>query len=316
MISFDILFNKSSNEGIRFFILDTRGVGHKYDDQDFLKYSWSPKQYNRVRPGDVFIYRRPNSKSQKESFYFFGAGIIGQINPIDTNIVQAKILDPVIFDHYLYPIDLFSFKWTFKSKKRDDWQYFFNQYGMMEIHRDDFLGLLKLQANTQQEIETLYEEIDKEIEVNLYQQIHQQNFRVENKYLNQKIRGSAQAIFAKEVKGNYLNKCCITGISTQRLLIASHIVPWSVDEDNRLNPANGLCLSPLFDRAFDLGLITVNADKKIIISTSIQKDKALFEYFKDFAGKKIYTHVSIPPKAEFLSWHQQNVFDKLQLQKS
>ena len=49
------LYKQSILKDTRFFILDTRGVGHKYDDEDFKKYSWSPKQYNRVRTGDLFI---------------------------------------------------------------------------------------------------------------------------------------------------------------------------------------------------------------------------------------------------------------------
>jgi putative restriction endonuclease len=310
MNSFDTLINKSNQPGVKFFILDTKGVGHKYDDQDFLKYSWSPKRYNLVKSGDVFIYRRPNTKSQRESFYFFGAGIIGSINNITSELVQAEIINPVIFDNYLYPIDLINFKWAFKQKKRDDWQHFFNQYGMMQIDRLDFIGLIQMQFNSIKNIMDAYEEIDKDLEVSLYKQIHQENYKVEDKLITQKVRGSAQAIFAKEVKGNYLNRCCITGINTKRLLIASHIIPWSEDSNNRLNPANGLCLSPLFDKAFDLGLITINPEKKIIISKSIQKDKYLNDYFNHFEGNKIFSSVAIPPKPEFLKWHNEHVFEK------
>lgn len=42
------------------------------------------------------------------------------------------------------------------------------------------------------------------------------------------------------------------------LLNASHIIPWSVDVQNRLNPRNGLCLNAILDRAFDRGLMTIN----------------------------------------------------------
>jgi len=38
------------------------------------------------------------------------------------------------------------------------------------------------------------------------------------------------------------------------LLVASHIVPWRSDPGNRLNPKNGLCLSAIHDRAFDLSM--------------------------------------------------------------
>ena len=304
----DHLYKQSIQKDTRFFILDTRGVGHKYDDEDFKKYSWSPKQYNRVRSGDLFIYRRPNTKSQKESFYFFGAGIIGPIQKINENIVQATIINPLIFNNYLQPIELINFKWTFKQKTRDDWQYFFNQYGMMEIAQVDFINLLKLQYSYKPQLQNIYEEIDQQLEVNFYQQMHQMNFKVEDKVMTQKVRGSAQSIFAKEVKGNYFHKCCITGINTKELLIASHIVPWSKDENNRLNPANGLCLSPLFDKAFDLGLLTVKTDYRVEVSNLIKKDKVLFDYFFNYIGKKINSNVRIPADLGFLNWHNKNIF--------
>ena len=34
-------------------------------------------------------------------------------------------------------------------------------------------------------------------------------------------------------------------------LVASHIFPWEIDENNCLNPLNGLCLNSIHDRAFD-----------------------------------------------------------------
>lgn len=63
--------------------------------------------------------------------------------------------------------------------------------------------------------------------------------------------------FRKMILESYGNRCCISGIAHQKLIVASHIVPWAEDEKNRLNPRNGLCLSALHDRAFDQGLITV-----------------------------------------------------------
>ena len=68
-----------------------------------------------------------------------------------------------------------------------------------------------------------------------------------------------QSIFRSIILATYNNCCCITGIENSELLIASHIVPWSKDEKNRLNPMNGLCLNALHDKAFDIGLITISA---------------------------------------------------------
>src|SRR5690606_3656303 len=49
-----------------------------------------------------------------------------------------------------------------------------------------------------------------------------------------------QGFFRTTVLTSYLNSCCITGINIPDLLIASHIIPWSKDEKNRVNPCNGL----------------------------------------------------------------------------
>jgi putative restriction endonuclease len=41
------------------------------------------------------------------------------------------------------------------------------------------------------------------------------------------------------ILANYSTKCAITGIDIPELL-ASHIVPWSINENERLNPENGI----------------------------------------------------------------------------
>lgn len=60
------------------------------------------------------------------------------------------------------------------------------------------------------------------------------------------------------ILNNYNTTCAITRINDTILLIASHIIPWADREDTRLNPENGICLSPLYDKAFDQGLISIN----------------------------------------------------------
>jgi hypothetical protein len=49
-----------------------------------------------------------------------------------------------------------------------------------------------------------------------------------------------QRLFRRAVLASYEERCCITGLGEPGLLVASHIVPWSVDSQNRLNPSNGL----------------------------------------------------------------------------
>ena len=60
-----------------------------------------------------------------------------------------------------------------------------------------------------------------------------------------------QSFFRQTVLSANNFTCCITGIDMPELLIASHIMPWSMAAKNRLNPRNGLCLNALHDKAFD-----------------------------------------------------------------
>ena len=71
----------------------------------------------------------------------------------------------------------------------------------------------------------------------------------------------------------YSGKCIITGLAIPEVLIASHIKPWAVsDNDARVSVDNGLLLSAPFARLFDNGLISFTADGEIMISCFIKPD--------------------------------------------
>lgn len=61
--------------------------------------------------------------------------------------------------------------------------------------------------------------------------------------------------------------CAVTGFSDSSLLVASHIKPWKKSTNSeRLDPWNGLLLSPNLDKAFDKGFITFEANGSILLS--------------------------------------------------
>jgi hypothetical protein len=64
--------------------------------------------------------------------------------------------------------------------------------------------------------------------------------------------------------------CGVTDLDLPLLLRASHIKPWR-DSDNRerLDPYNGLLLSPSFDAVFDVGLITFADDGRAVLSAEL-----------------------------------------------
>lgn len=122
-----------------------------------------------------------------------------------------------------------------------------------------------------------------------------------------------QSFFRSTILASYNNACCVTGISITDVLIASHIIPWSKDEKNRLNPENGLCLNSFHDKAFDHGLITVDTEYNIRISKSVEKFKDntnIQKFFYSFDSKQINLPNRFFPNKEFLKYHNERIFVK------
>ncbi|MDH5650014.1 MAG: HNH endonuclease [Gammaproteobacteria bacterium] len=120
-----------------------------------------------------------------------------------------------------------------------------------------------------------------------------------------------QKNFRECILGLYNNKCCITGLHIPSLLIASHIVPWSIDLKNRLNPENGICLNRLHDGAFDKGLITITPDYKIKLSKSLiyeLRDGDPHGFFLPYQNQAINLPERYFPKKKFLEYHNKEIF--------
>ena len=121
-----------------------------------------------------------------------------------------------------------------------------------------------------------------------------------------------QRFFRKMILANYLSRCCVCGIPIASLLTASHIIPWSLRIDLRLNPHNGLCLCALHDRAFDSGLITISDSYTIIVSNRILEsdaNEALSSNFKQYVDRHLKLLEKFLPELEFLAFHRQNLFN-------
>jgi hypothetical protein len=147
--------------------------------------------------------------------------------------------------------------------------------------------------------EMLEADVD-EIEV-FRNQIKPRDFEVPDSMATVKTRGSAQKAFADEVKSNYGFKCAITGIETKDFLVAAHVVPWSEDQRIRLDPANGICLSLILDRAFEKGYTVIEDDLSIRIDWDrIGKDSALRTQLQPYDGKKLRPPRKGQPKPEYL----------------
>lgn len=120
-----------------------------------------------------------------------------------------------------------------------------------------------------------------------------------------------QHFFRTAVLTAYEYKCCITGLPIPELLTASHIVPWAVDHENRLNPQNGLCLNAIHDRAFDRGLLTITPEYEVRLAASIRNLNEN-EAVKDLLIQYDHAPITLPqrfiPDEIFLEYHNRNIF--------
>ncbi|WP_225748233.1 HNH endonuclease [Eikenella sp. Marseille-P7795] len=82
------------------------------------------------------------------------------------------------------------------------------------------------------------------------------------------------AKFREELMKYWDNKCAVLGAENPKsggFLIASHIVPWSeANKIDKVNPFNGLLLSPHLDRLFDSGYISFDDEGVIIYKPEYQ----------------------------------------------
>lgn len=117
-----------------------------------------------------------------------------------------------------------------------------------------------------------------------------------------------QNVFRQIVLANYSGRCAISGIDIPDLLVASHIIPWSENKEERLNPANGICLSAHFDTAFDRGYLYFDNDFRVIIGPKLKQyatQPYYFNWFKQFEGKRLDLPLKYLPSRDFLEWHRE-----------
>jgi putative restriction endonuclease len=116
-----------------------------------------------------------------------------------------------------------------------------------------------------------------------------------------------QCFFRRRVLSAYKCRCCVTGLTSRPLLVASHIVPWAEDARNRLNVKNGLCLNALHDRAFDRRLMWIEQGFIIRLSPKLREQAAearqTIEWLMSFDGKPLMLPDNFTPAPELLAKH-------------
>lgn len=122
-----------------------------------------------------------------------------------------------------------------------------------------------------------------------------------------------QTAFRSMILYNYEERCAITGINIPDWLVASHIIPW-VDSTpkQKLNPEKGICLSALYDKAFDRGLITISPDDYTICLSSALREYETQDYydkhFGTIVGQRLIMPIEHRPDRDYLAYHRDRIF--------
>ena len=113
--------------------------------------------------------------------------------------------------------------------------------------------------------------------------------------------------FRRMVIGRWQGCCAITGVDI--LVDAAHIKPWrNASNFDRINPYNGIALSPLYHRAFDLHYISIGDDGSILVSEKFRE--RLLRMGMDLSGKILGLTEDHQP---YLEYHRKAFFKRQQL---
>lgn len=117
-----------------------------------------------------------------------------------------------------------------------------------------------------------------------------------------------QDLFRGAILDYWEGRCAITGLAVPELLRASHIKPWRDCEldAERLDAFNGLLLAPHLDAAFDSGLITVDEDGTVRVSTLLEaSDRKLLGLDRPL---RVRARALADGHRVYLPWHRERVF--------
>lgn len=112
-----------------------------------------------------------------------------------------------------------------------------------------------------------------------------------------------QSFFRTAVLANCNESCVISHCALPSLLEAAHILPWSEAEESRLSVTNGIALNPLLHRAYDLDLLGITADGKVVFSDALKVSTEFYsESLNALEGRVIdFNTFKVPVNRDFLS---------------
>ena len=102
-------------------------------------------------------------------------------------------------------------------------------------------------------------------------------------------------------------RCRVTKVDRPEHLIASHIRPWRhSSNEERLDPENGLMLTPNVDHLFDRGFITFSRHGRLVYSPAVDRDSLFRMGFDPDVHLDVGGFSAL--QSQYLEFHQDEVF--------
>lgn len=137
----------------------------------------------------------------------------------------------------------------------------------------------------------------------------QENFVYTDTQITTILSRIGQQKFALEIKKLYNHKCCFPGcqVSDPRFLQAAHIARWSDNVMLRGHLGNGLCFCLVHDKAFEVGIFTIDKNYQIFVNpTELPATNPIIRDIMSHKGQKI-SLANILPKHSALQDHWKRI---------
>lgn len=123
-------------------------------------------------------------------------------------------------------------------------------------------------------------------------------------YARVKVRGMAQQVFREVLMKSYGGRCALSGYRTPQLLEAAHIIPWGqATPEQRIDPCNGILLSVLHHRLFDLQWLQIAEDytvKPMFPNAPVQSPERVLLEKLDGTKLRLPNDRALCPRPDFL----------------
>lgn len=115
-----------------------------------------------------------------------------------------------------------------------------------------------------------------------------------------------QGLYRTRLEGIWDNACAVTGCSIRAVLRASHCKPWRLsNNEERLNPENGLLLSANLDALFDAGLISFDGEGRMLVADQLSVEERQLMNLPGGLRKR-----PTPAQTGYLKYHHELIFSK------